>query len=167
MNVPTPVVLAAVFAAVYLFAVPIATFAHELGHAAALLALTGGDATVIVGGDRWQWTRGRLSIRVDPAGWRRQWYGFCRYSVVPSGTGREVAVHLAGPAASVAVLAVVFALAGVTDGVAHFGLASAFWLTASQVTATLAPVRYPSWLGEYGNHPSDGLQAWRALAGEA
>lgn len=167
MSLPTPVVAGLVLALVWFFAVPVLVLVHELGHAAATLAFTDGTATVVVGGERRRWERGRLTVRFDPGGWRRWWYGFTRYGRLPAAAWREAVVHLAGPAATAVVLLVVTVLVNVASGRwIRFALYSAFWWTAFQLAGTLVPLRYPSWWGSYADHPSDGLQAQRALAGE-
>jgi hypothetical protein len=167
VNLPTSVVAALVLAVVWFFVVPLLVFAHELGHAAAILALTADAVTVGGGGERWRWRHGRLSVQFDPAGWQRWWYGFARYEGLAVTIPREVAVHFVGPALTLLVLLVMTALAATASGEwVRFGLYSAFWWTVSQLVATLAPIRYPSWWGPYADHPSDGLQAKRALGGE-
>ncbi|WP_137283650.1 hypothetical protein [Halorussus salinisoli] len=113
--------------AVWLFVVPALTLAHEFGHAAATLAFTDGSATFVVGGERWRWTRGRIAVRFGLGGWRRWWYGFCRYETLPNGRWRELAVHLAGPAATTAALSVLVLATSVADAAwARFGLHAAF-----------------------------------------
>lgn len=166
MNVDaaTPFAAAVVLAAVWLFVVPALTLGHELGHAAAVLVLTEADATVIVGGERWGWEWGHLGFRFDPGGWRRWLYGFCRYGALPDGAIRAVAVHLAGPAATAGALSVLAVAVSLTDGRwVRFGLYAALWNALLTLVVTVVPMRYTDSWGEYAGHPSDGLQAWRAL----
>lgn len=89
MTLPTPVVAGCALAALWLLVVPVTVFVHELGHAAAVRALTGGSPTIIVGGERWRRDGDRLAVLFDHAGWRRRWYGFCRYGSLPSDPRRE------------------------------------------------------------------------------
>lgn len=167
VNVPPLLVAGLVLASVWLFAVPVAVLVHELGHAAAVRAFTDDDPTIVVGGERWHWEGRRFAVLFDPGGWRRRWYGFCRYDSLPSNPRREAMVHLGGPAATVVVLLAVVALVDLTpDGWERLALTGVFWWSAGQLAVTLAPVRYPESWGAYAGLPSDGLRAWRALTGE-
>ncbi|WP_433633849.1 hypothetical protein [Halomicrococcus sp. NG-SE-24] len=167
MNVADPLLAALVLGGVWLFVVPVLTLVHELGHAAATLAFTDRSATVVVGGERWRWARGRLAVGGDPSGWRRWWYGFCRYETLPDGRWRELAVHAGGPAATGLAALLVGLVVGLADGRwTRFGLYAAFWNCLFTLAVTVSPIRYPSSWGAIGGHPSDGLRAWRALADE-
>ena len=160
----------AIALAVLLYALvePLALLVHELAHAAAVLAFTDGDAAVVVGSDDgWQWQRGRLSVTVDPTTAAALWYGVFRCETLPDRTWQAVAVPLAGPAATLGVFLGVTALITVSAGVVQFVLYALFWAELTRLIATLVPVQYPSWWGQYAGMPSDGRRAMAALtAGE-
>ncbi|WP_327051529.1 hypothetical protein [Halomicrococcus gelatinilyticus] len=156
----------AIALAVLLYALvePLALLAHELAHAAAVLAFTDGDAAVVVGSDDgWRWQRGRLSVTVDPTTTAALWYGVFRCETFPDRTWQAVAVPLAGPAATLVVFLGVTALITVASGAVQFALYGLFWAELSRLIATLVPIQYPSWWGQYAGKPSDGRRAMAAL----
>jgi hypothetical protein len=146
---------------------PWAMLVHELGHAATALALTDGRSTVQIGVDPDRSvTVGRLTVRVDPYAWRQRWYGYCHYETTPDGRYERAAMSLAGPAASLVVLAVTLAALAHAERMAFYTLFGLAFLVAAQVVTTVVPTTYSEeWGGPYGGTDSDGRRALRALRG--
>lgn len=150
--------------AVYLFGIVLAVVLHELGHAVAGLFTTKQRMKVEIGQSGRSCTvrLGRLDFRLSGKGLR---YGATRYDRDAEPVGRQVAVALGGPIASL---------------IAVMGFA---WLTSQSVVGTVVwicwlalcvanfrvwivavwPIEYrPS--GESGEvWASDGLDIWRML----
>jgi hypothetical protein len=141
------------------------TFLHELGHAGAVLALTGRRVTIRMGTSerRRAWTLGRLTLDV---GTDYGWVGFYRWWGPPVSRLREAAIILAGPAASlVATVGLGAGAFAAREGpvVLQAALSGATAASLLQFAVTLVPMRYPSWWRGYAGLASDGLRAWRLL----
>ncbi|WP_408958154.1 hypothetical protein [Natrinema sp. 74] len=156
-----PITSLALVLLAYLTVVPLLVLAHELAHAAMGFALLPGPIRVTVGTDpRWEVTRGRLELGIDPGGWRSWWPGFYRSAATPKGY-RGVAIVLIGPISSLGFGVGLLGAASIaTDAVAVVCRTGAYWAFV-QGLATVVPVTYPDWLPAYGGHPSDGKRAIR------
>lgn len=148
-------------AGLWLIVMPLMTLVHELSHALAVLTLTGREVTLRLGnGERqlkWRWNRLQLCT-----GWATGFIGTFHYADEGVSPYRKLAIHLAGPLASLLL------------GLLGWGITSLqeipLWLARAgntiaiaaciQALATILPMRYPRWVPGYGGKSSDG---WRAL----
>jgi hypothetical protein len=151
--------------------VPLITLIHNLGHAAAALALVPEHGVVVRLGSDPKISlvrRGRLEVLLQPwSGWVGRW-GWTA-GVVEARRAHFVWIMLAGPLASI-LAALLF---GVVKSMFAAGplfmrdLAQAGMVAAIiQFAASILPVTYPSWLIGYSDMWSDGLRLWRCLAGK-
>lgn len=153
--------------AAYAVGLCVGTLLHELGHALAALALTRQRVEVELGrgsvGGR-EWRGGRLGVRLGS--WR-VWTGATRYERAREGRGTQLAVALAGPAASfAATLVCVYGLAA-QEAAGWWAVA---WLGGAAANFRILIVS--AWPMEHRPDGaggvvwlSDGLDAWRLWRG--
>jgi len=143
---------------------PIITLLHELGHGLAAMAVVpDGKVKCAVGTDL------QKSIFTLRIGQRLQvllnfgtgFFGnFYVENFLRLEKGQLILINLAGPLVSL-MLAVVFYLLSLLESHYFYDL---IWQGALvQFLVTIIPMRYPRWLGGYGNLTSDGLRIWQAL----
>jgi hypothetical protein len=159
----------------WLVVIPLLTLLHELGHAGMALLLSGSSVTVVLGdyhqiesvSRQWQFQAGRLRCVLQPFS---GFSGFFLWSREDAPRLSRIAVNLAGPLTSLLVGLLAWWL------IALSALES-FWLsqivagirTAAllQFLGTIAPLRYPGWMGAYRGHPSDGLRVYHLLTSQS
>jgi hypothetical protein len=118
------------------------TMLHELGHAVVARRLLPGPVLVNVGhGDsRWEFALCGIDFRVAPVNPFALPAGFCAYDGSSAGARDEVAVALAGPAATLGGLALTLAALGRTGGVLHTVAWVAVLGEAMALCVCLAPI---------------------------
>jgi hypothetical protein len=145
-----------------LLAPPITLF-HELGHALAARWRLPGSVLVNVGHGktRWEFAVGGVDFRVGPVMPFEVPAGFCQYDAIGIGARDEAAIALAGPAATLAGLAVTVALLGHVGGTLH----TIMWVAAMTQAFALAICLAPIALTDRHGRPwqTDGRLALEAL----
>lgn len=141
------------------------TFLHELGHAGAVLALTGRRVTIRMGTSERRKVQplGRLTLDI---GTDYGWVGLYRWQGPPASRLREAAILLAGPATSlVATVGLGVGASAAREGpvVLQVALGAATAASLFQFAVTVVPIRYPRWWRGYAGLASDGLRAWWLL----
>ena len=151
-------------AGLWLIVLPLMTLVHELSHALAVLALTGREVTIRLGHSeqqlKWRWNRLQLCI-----GWATGFIGTFRYADESVTPYRKLAIHLAGPLASLLLALLgwgITSLQGIPLWLARAGNTMAI-AACIQFLATILPMRYPRWVPGYGGKSSDGWRALQAL----
>lgn len=154
-----------VLAGFFLLLEPLLVLAHELGHAAIVLA-SGENARVALGGNEGKrFDVGPLALVLRPRGLASaSTYGLCYYDV-ELGRWRRIAFALAGPAVTVLLLAVAMTVGADADGALEEMASFAAIYLAIQAVLTLLPVQYPSFMGPYAGIKSDGRVALELLLG--
>jgi hypothetical protein len=101
---------------------PVSTLIHELGHAAAVVALTGRPANVMVGRGPWlTLTAGQITVRFSPLPTRGvRIAGVCRHDPQGASWATLGWIALAGPLATLAELLTVLAIAPLVWGAGAF-----------------------------------------------
>jgi len=166
-TLPSPLIFLAaflIFQAGLLVAGPLATLAHEAGHALAALLLARGPVEVELGQGRarLRLRLGRLGLRVGTV---RLGLGFCRYPKTALSCRRVVLIVLAGPAVSLLVAA---ALLGVLVApgsglLAGFGALLGFYANLRVLVGALLPAAGPGGREARTLTVSDAQDVWRIL----
>lgn len=162
---PTMAASIALFAIFFLLVEPLLVLAHELGHAAVVLA-TGEDPTVAMGGDEGKrFGIGPVAFVLHPVGLLNvATFGACYYEV-DLGRWQTIAFALAGPAVTLGLLAAAWSVTTSTTGpVGELAEIAVIYL-GIQAAITLLPVQYPSFMGQYAGFKSDGRVALEVSLG--
>ncbi|MBN1921433.1 MAG: hypothetical protein JW892_09325 [Anaerolineae bacterium] len=148
-------------AGLWFIVLPLMTLVHELSHALAVLVLTDHEVTVRLGNSDKQlkrrWNRLQFCI-----GWATGFIGTFHYADEGVAPYRNLAIHLAGPLASLLLALLGWGITSLREiplWLARAGNAMAI-AACIQFLITILPMRYPRWLPGYGGKSSDG---WRAL----
>jgi len=148
-------------AGLWFIVLPLMTLVHELSHTLAVLLLTDREVALRLGNGEHQlqlrWKRLQLSI-----GWASGFIGTFRYADEGIAPYRNLAIHLAGPLASLLLALLGWGITSLREIPLWLARAGNTLAIAAciQFLATILPMRYPRWLPGYGGKSSDG---WRAL----
>jgi hypothetical protein len=140
---------------------------HELGHAAAALALARREVDVYVGAEprRFEVSLGRLSLHIRPFNtWRWMWYGTVEAEAEGTARWQRAAILAAGPLTTLALVLGYSAAGNATSGFLRWF----FWFLAIgglwTFVVTALPIRYGRFFGPYAGRVSDGYRIRRALS---
>jgi len=151
-------------AALWLIVLPLMTLVHELSHALAALAFTGREVTLRLGNGERQltsrWNRLQLCI-----GWATGFIGTFHYTDEGITPYRNLAIHLAGPLASLLLALLGWGITSLQEIPLWLARAGNTMAIAAciQALVTIFPMRYPRWVPGYGGKSSDGWRALQAL----
>jgi hypothetical protein len=151
----------------WLFIVPGLTLIHELGHALMAIMLTGQRVTVQLGRRPGVLllSCGKIDFHLRPFMLPVSFYEMSDWQ---RATRQQLAwIALAGPLTSLLMMALATGFAIAAHGLdekAYFLASGTALLALGQFLFSMAPVRYPRWMGAYAGHWSDGYRAWYLLA---
>ena len=150
--------------AVWFLLRPFFVLVHEMGHAVAVLWLTGRKPTVEVGLPPWLWTWStrRMDFKIQPWMPLRWAPGRCAWDGTAVAPQKRLWISLAGPTASLLLLLLFIATSLLLQGnLIRFQPVSnlAALLALFSLMITLVPWHYPAWTGHPAGTPSDGMNA--------
>ncbi|WP_189443552.1 site-2 protease family protein [Salinicola rhizosphaerae] len=143
---------------------PLATFLHELGHAA-LPLLMDKPVKIVMGNANFVWRFSLRNLEVKSSIFPF-YKGHCYWENVDS-IWLQVMILSAGPLTSLASAVALYWLMnhGPSSEIFDYGIRFCFWFCLIQFFMTAIPWQYPSFFPGYTAQSSDGYQIFRLLHG--
>ncbi|QQZ08378.1 hypothetical protein [Heyndrickxia vini] len=151
-----------IFLLFYILVIPLCVLLHEIGHGIGVVSTSKSHAYVYLGNSN---KENKENFRLGRLHFHLHWSYVGYASWEGTLKSRQRATALAGGPIMSLLVAILCGLIAIS--VPQGELPSFFWWTAifnfSQFFVTIIPITYPTWMGAYKGHPSDGLQLIRLL----